>query len=68
MSRDLVLATVALVLCGAVMALLGLLPARRLDRGEGLASARGLEKRAWRALWLPALPAAIALATLLGWR
>lgn len=68
MSRDLVLATVALVLCGAAMAVLGLLPARRLDRGEGLSSGRNLEKRAWRELWLPALPAALALATLMGWR
>ena len=68
MKSDLVLATVALVLCGAAMALPGLIPTRRSTKGEGGASARSLERRAWQRLWLPALPAAIAFATLMGWR
>jgi hypothetical protein len=67
-NRDLVLATVALVLCGAAMALPGLIPAPSSGSSEGRASARSLERRAWQRLWLPALPAAIAFATLMGWR
>lgn len=68
MSRDLVLATVALVLCGGAMAVLGLIPEGRIFRGEDSASGRGLERRAWRRLWFPALPAVLAFATLVGWR
>ncbi len=68
MSRDLVLATVTLVLCGAAMALPGLIPVRWLRRDEDRQSGRSLERHAWRRLWFPALPAVIAFATLMGWR
>ncbi|HEY7374305.1 MAG TPA: hypothetical protein VIF57_19235 [Polyangia bacterium] len=68
MSRDVVLAAVALVLCGAAMALPGLLPGRGARRRANSAGARRLEQEAWRRLWLPMLPAALAFATLIGWR
>jgi hypothetical protein len=68
MSRDVVLATVTLVLCGAALALLGLVPIHRPAGDSRRACARSLERRYWRSIWLPALPAAIAFATLVGWR
>ena len=68
MSRDLVLGTVAVVLCGAAMALLGLIPIRGSGTDAVRVGARSLERKYWRSLWLPALPAAIAFATLIGWR
>ena len=67
MSRNLVLATMVLVLCGAATWLAGWLPAGRRDQGDAGASARQLEARAWRRIWLTLLPAGIALATMFGW-
>ena len=65
MNRDLVLATLVVALCGSAIWLTGWLPARRGGRAEE--SGRVAERRAWRALWLPLVPAAAALAALAGW-
>jgi hypothetical protein len=67
MSRDLVFATMALVLCGAVLSLTSWIPGRRAAAGRLDVSGRQLERQAWRRIWLPTLPAAIVLATLFGW-
>jgi hypothetical protein len=66
-SRDVVLATMVLVVCGAGVWLMGLVRApheRQDDAGFG---GLELERRSWRRLCLPMLPAAIVLATLFGW-
>ncbi|HVZ72715.1 MAG TPA: M56 family metallopeptidase [Polyangia bacterium] len=65
MSRELVLTTMVLVLCGAAAWIASWAPlAARVDESS---SGRALEARAWRDIWLTMLPAAIALATMLGW-
>lgn len=57
MSRDLVLAGLVLIVCGALAWAPGLLPA----------GARRSERASWWRLWGPLLPAATALALLVGW-
>jgi len=66
-SRDLVVATMVLVLCGGAAWLASWIPARRAAARNDV-SAREIERRLWRRLWLPLLPSALALATMLGWR
>jgi hypothetical protein len=56
-SRDFVLAALVLIVCGALAWAPGLLPA----------AARRSERATWRRLWGPLLPAAAALALLVGW-
>lgn len=63
MDRELVLLVLTLLVCGPILLLFGAWPAS--PTGDG--AARKLERRAWSALWLPTLPAVLALATLLGW-
>ncbi|HEX3765874.1 MAG TPA: M56 family metallopeptidase [Kofleriaceae bacterium] len=67
MSRELVLATMVLVLGGAGAWLASWVPAAPElgDRRER--SGRQLEARSWRRIWLTLLPAGIALATMSGW-
>lgn len=66
MSRELVLATMVVVLCGAGAWLASWVPASEPgDRRE--LSGRQLEARSWRRIWWTLLPAGIALATLFGW-
>jgi Zn-dependent protease with chaperone function len=62
-NRDLVLATLVLIVCGFLAWLPGLLPALSA-RGETCAAQ---ERACWRRLWAPLLPAATALAVLVGW-
>jgi hypothetical protein len=66
-SRELVLATMVLVLCGAGAWLASWIPAGREPGDRRASSGRQLEARAWRRIWLTLLPAGIALATLFGW-
>ncbi len=67
MSRDLVLATMVLVLGGAGAWLASWVPGvRQLGDGCEL-SGRQLEVGSWRRIWLTLLPAGIALATMFGW-
>jgi len=63
MDRELVLVTLLCALCGPALLVASWLPLR-LRR---VASARELEARAWRRLWLAMLPAALVLAFLIGW-
>lgn len=63
MNRDLVLGTLVLIVCGSLAWLPGLLPSRA-PRGE---TGAARERAAWRRLWLPLAPAALALAVLVGW-
>ena len=63
MDRELVLATLALPLCGAAL-LAGSLMRLRL---RAVASPRALERHTWARIWLPLLPAALVLAFLTGW-
>ena len=65
MNRDLVLATLIVALCGSAIWLAGWLPARAGGRTEE--SGRAAERRRWLGLWLPLVPAAVALAALAGW-
>ena len=65
MSRDLVLATMVVVLCGAGAWLASWVPAG--EPGGRELSGRWLEARSWRRIWLTLLPAGIALATMSGW-
>ena len=67
MSRDLVLATLAFVLGGAGVWLTSWVPGLLEASEDARVGGRRLERRCWRRLWLPALPAATALATLFGW-
>jgi hypothetical protein len=59
-SRELVLAALVLISCGSLAWLAGLLPSRA-------AVAPSAEALAWRRLWAPLMPAAAALALLVGW-
>ena len=63
MDRELILATLAFVLCGCALLAGGLVPRRRSAAGGPDA----LERTAWRRMWLPLAPAAAVLAFLLGW-
>ena len=64
MDRELVLLSLALLLGGPLSLLFGLWPS---SHHRGFSSALSLEKLRWRQLWLPLLPAALALFALLGW-
>jgi hypothetical protein len=66
-SRELVLATMVLVLCGAGAWLASWIPAAREAGDHRALSGRELEARSWRRLWRTMLPAGIALATMSGW-
>lgn len=66
MSRELVLATMVVVLGGAGAWLASWVPAAS-QPGDRERSGRQLEARSWRRIWLTLLPAGIALATMLGW-
>lgn len=66
MSRDLVLCTLVLCVCGLLAIAVGLLPFARRRAGAPRTAADD-EAEAWRRLWLPLLPASCALAALLGW-
>jgi hypothetical protein len=66
-NRELVLAAMVLVLCGAGAWLASWVPAADPPRDRRELSGRQLEARSWRRIWLTLLPAGIALATLLGW-
>ena len=63
MSRNLVLATLVVILCGTLACLAGLVPGASRARGPGAAR----ERAAWWRLWAPLTPAAIVLALLVGW-
>jgi len=65
-SRDVVLLTTLLVLCSAGTWVLSWVPAR-LPAESRFVSGRRLERRSWRHLWFPVLPAAVVLATMCGW-
>jgi hypothetical protein len=65
-SRELVLATMVVVLCGAGAWLASWVPAAS-EPGDRERSGRQLEARSWRRVWWTLLPAGIALATLFGW-
>src|SRR5579863_5004205 len=56
-----------LVLCGGGAWLASWIPSRRAAPPSEI-SAREIERRQWRRLWLPLFPSAVALATMLGWR
>jgi hypothetical protein len=66
-NRDVVVATMVIVLAGGGAWLAGWIPARFAAEAPDV-SARDIERRTWRQLWLPLLPSAMALATMLGWR
>jgi hypothetical protein len=66
-SRELVLATMVVVLCGAGAWLASWVPAASEPGDRRALSGRRLEARSWRRIWLTLLPAAIALATMFGW-
>jgi hypothetical protein len=63
MDRELVLVTLLCALCGPALLVASWLPLRLAP----VVSARELEARAWRRLWLAMLPAALVLAFLIGW-
>jgi len=65
-SRELVLATMVVVLCGAGAWLASWVPAAR-EPGDRERSGRQLEARSWRRIGWTLLPAGVALATLFGW-
>ena len=67
MDRDLVLATMVLVLCGAGAWLTSWVPTAREPGDRRDRSGRQLEARSWRRIWLTVLPAAVALAAMCGW-
>jgi hypothetical protein len=66
-SRDLVLAIMVLVFCGAGAWIASWLPAARERLAIHAVSGRQLEAQSSRAIWMTMLPAAIALATMCGW-
>ena len=67
MDRDLVLAAMVLVLCGAGAWLTSWVPTASEPGDRRDLSGRQLEARAWRRIWLTVLPAAAALAAMFGW-
>ncbi len=67
MSRELVLATMVVVLCGAGAWLASWVPAASEPGDRRERSGRQLEARSWRRIWWTLLPAGIALATMFGW-
>ena len=67
MSRELVLATMVVVLCGAGAWLASWVPAASEPGDRRELSGRQLEARSWRRIWWTLLPAGVALATMFGW-
>jgi Zn-dependent protease with chaperone function len=63
MDRELVLAVLAALLGGVTLTLAGWWPAGAPDLSGG----RAAERKAWRRLWLPFVPALFTLAALAGW-
>jgi len=63
MDREIVLTTLACVLCGPALVVAGALTLRLRPPG----AAREHERAAWRRLWFPVVPAALILAFLIGW-
>ena len=68
MNRDLVFAALVLGLCGSAIWVAGWIGglATFADRPLG-ESGRAAERRSWRRVWSPLVPAAVALAALCGW-
>jgi len=67
MDRELVLATLALPLCGAALLAGSVFFALGPLRLRAISSPRALERHTWARIWLPLLPAALVLAFLTGW-
>ena len=63
MDREVLLALLACALVGPAVLVAGVWP----HRCEPTSSARQWERAAWRAVWMPVVPAAIAFSALLGW-
>jgi hypothetical protein len=63
MDRDLAFCALALTVCGALSLLVGTLRFSTLHDPSG----QELERRTWRQLWLPLVPAALSLVLLIGW-
>ncbi len=63
MDREIVLAILVALLCGSALTAAGWWPARSPVASSG----RVLERRAWRRLWLPFVPAVLLFAALCGW-
>ena len=63
MDREVLLALLAFAILGPAVLVAGAWPQRR----EEASSARQWERATWRAVWMPVVPAAIALSVLLGW-
>ena len=63
MDRELLLFVMAAVVCAPVIVLVASLPWPTVHSG----TAREVEASAWRAIWLPFLPASVILAALAGW-
>lgn len=63
MDRELLLLVLAMILCGPALFACGWWPSRDADDADALA----LEARRWRRLWLPLLPALVAVGALTGW-
>jgi len=66
-SRELVLGVLALGVCGAITWLSGWVIPGAGTAPSPASPARVLECEAWRRLWAPLLPSALALTALLGW-
>lgn len=63
MDRELLLLLLGLLLCGPTLVAFGWWPAGEDDLGDALA----LERRRWRRLWVPLLPALVGVGVLAGW-
>jgi BlaR1 peptidase M56 len=63
MDRELVLAVLVALLCGGALAATAWWPSGL----PAAVSGRGLERQAWRRLWLPFTPALLVFAALCGW-
>jgi len=63
MDREIILATLAIGICGPVLLVLGRIPLKMRAGG----TAKRSEQIAWRRLWLPLLPPGILLGFLVGW-
>ena len=63
MDRELLLLLLVLLLCGPTLVAFGWWPAGEDDLGDALR----LERRRWRRLWVPLLPALVGVGVLAGW-
>lgn len=63
MDREVLLALLAFAILGPAVLVAGAWP----QRHERASSARQWERATWRAVWMPVVPAAVALSMLLGW-